>query len=83
MFPHWTDIENVKGKEKFTREDDGSLSWNAKGNDIYYEGKTDQEAPVSMDIKYYLDDKEVDGADLFRQDRQGEESSSTIRTIHP
>ncbi len=59
-----TDIENVKGKEKFTREDDGSLSWNAKGNDIYYEGKTDQEAPVSMDIKYYLDDKEVDGADL-------------------
>lgn len=59
-----TDIENIKGKEKFTREDDGSLSWNAKGNDIYYEGKTDQEAPVSMDIKYYLDDKEVDGADL-------------------
>ena len=59
-----TDIENVKGKEKFTREDDGSISWNAKGNDIYYEGKTDQEAPVSMDIKYYLDDKEVDGADL-------------------
>ena len=59
-----TDIENVKGKEKFTREDDGSLSWNAKGNDIYYEGKTDQEAPVSMDIKYYLEDKEVDGADL-------------------
>ena len=59
-----TDIENVKGKEEFTREDDGSLSWNAKGNDIYYEGKTDQEAPVSMDIKYYLDDKEVDGADL-------------------
>ena len=59
-----TDIENVKGKEKFTREDDGSLSWNAKGHDIYYEGKTDQEAPVSMDIKYYLDDKEVDGADL-------------------
>ena len=59
-----TDIENVKGKEKFTREDDGSLSWNAKGNDIYYEGKTDQEAPVSMDIKYYLNDKEVDGADL-------------------
>lgn len=59
-----TDIENVKGKEKFTREDDGSLSWNAKGNDIYYEGKTDQGVPVSMDIKYYLDDKEVDGADL-------------------
>ena len=59
-----TDIENVKGKEKFTREDDGSLSWNAKGNDIYYQGKTDQDAPISMDIKYYLDGKEVEGADL-------------------
>lgn len=59
-----TDIENVKGKEKFTREDNGSLSWNAKGNDIYYQGKTDQDAPVSMDIKYYLDGKEVEGADL-------------------
>lgn len=59
-----TNIENVKGKEKFKREDDGTLSWYAKGNDIYYQGKTDQDAPVSMDIKYYLDDKEVEGADL-------------------
>ena len=59
-----TDIENVKGKEKFKREDDGTLSWYAKGNDIYYQGKTDQDAPVSMDIKYYLDGKEVEGADL-------------------
>lgn len=59
-----TNIENVKGKEKFKREDDGTLSWYAKGNDIYYQGKTDQEAPVSMDIKYYLDGKEVEGADL-------------------
>lgn len=59
-----TDIENVKGDEKFEREDNGTLSWNAKGNDIYYQGKTDKEAPVSMDIKYYLNDKEVKGADL-------------------
>lgn len=59
-----TNIENVKGKEKFKREDDGTLSWYAKGNDIYYQGKTDQDAPVSMDIKYYLDGKEVEGADL-------------------
>lgn len=59
-----TNIENVKGKEKFKREDDGTLSWYAKGNDIYYQGKTDQEAPISMDIKYYLDGKEVEGADL-------------------
>ncbi len=59
-----SDIENVKGEEKFKREDDGTLSWNAKGKDIYYQGKTDKEAPISMDVKYYLDGKKVDGADL-------------------
>ena len=42
----------------------GAFPGMQRENDIYYEGKTDQEAPVSMDIKYYLDDKEVDGADL-------------------
>ena len=73
------DIENVKGKEKFTREDDGSLSWNAKGNDIYYEGKTDQEAPVSMDIKYYLDAGDTE-ADLL-SGRQGSDAGGACRKI--
>lgn len=59
-----TDIENTKGKEKFTKGDNDTITWAAKGKDIYYQGKTDKEAPVSMSVKYYLDDKEVAGKDL-------------------
>ncbi|MEI3503954.1 MAG: hypothetical protein V8Q42_10015 [Anaerovoracaceae bacterium] len=49
------DIENVKGKEKFKKGSGDKITWQAKGNDIYYQGKTDKEAPVDMSIKYYLD----------------------------
>lgn len=59
-----TDIENTKGNEKFTKGDNDKITWAAKGKDIYYQGKTDKEAPVSMSVKYYLDDKEVAGKDL-------------------
>lgn len=59
-----SDIENTKGDEKFSKGDNNILTWSAKGNDIYYQGKTDKEAPVSMSIKYYLDDKEVEGKAL-------------------
>lgn len=59
-----SDIENTKGDEKFSKGDNNILTWSAKGNDIYYQGKTDKEAPISMSIKYYLDDKEVEGKAL-------------------
>ena len=52
------DIENVKGDETFTK-DGNSITWNAKGNPIYYRGKTDKELPVGVKITYYLDGKEV------------------------
>lgn len=55
------DIENAKGDEKYIKGDNNKLTWSAKGNDIYYQGRTDKDAPVTMSIKYYLDDKEVDG----------------------
>lgn len=58
------DIENVKGEEKFQKSKDGTLSWKAAGSDIYYQGKTDKSAPVTMDVKYYLDGREVKGEQL-------------------
>lgn len=67
------DIENVKGDETF-KQDGDSLTWEAGGNDIYYQGKTDKEVPVTMDIKYYLDGKEVSGKDL-----DGKDGTVTIR----
>lgn len=58
------DIENVKGEEKFEKSGNGCLNWKAEGSDIYYQGKTDKSAPVSINIKYYLDGREIEGSQL-------------------
>ena len=52
------DIKNVKGDETFTQNGD-EVTWDAKGNDIYYQGTTDKELPVTEKITYYLDGKEM------------------------
>jgi putative membrane protein len=56
-------IENVKGDEPFTQSGD-ILTWNAAGNDIYYQGTTDKQPPVTQKITYYLDGKEIAPEDL-------------------
>ena len=56
-------IENVKGDEPFTRSGN-ILTWQAGGNDIYYQGTTDKKAPVGQTITYYLDGKKVSPQDL-------------------
>ena len=58
------EIENVKGDETFDRGDGDSLVWNAGGNDIFYQGTTNQEVPVKVGISYFLNGEEVDGADM-------------------
>lgn len=57
-------IENVKGDEKFTQGSDGKIAWQAAGSDIYYQGTTEKETPVTLDINYYLNGKEVNGSEL-------------------
>ena len=56
-------IVNLKGDEKFT-QDGNKVTWEANGNDIYYEGTTDKALPVSMKATYFLDGKEVKPAEL-------------------
>lgn len=58
-----TEIENVKGEEGFTREGD-KITWAAGGNDIYYQGKSTRELPVSVEISYYLDGQKIDPREL-------------------
>ena len=58
------DIVNVKGSETFTDNGDGTLTWNADGSDIYYQGTTDKELPVTMKITYTLDGKEISPEEL-------------------
>mgnify|MGYP006883761751 CR=1 FL=1 len=40
------------------------MTWQADGADIYYQGKTDSEAPVSLKVTYYLDGNEIAPKDL-------------------
>ena len=68
------DIVNVKGDESFTENGDGTVTWNADGSDIYYQGTTDKELPVDMKITYTLDGKEISPADLA-----GKSGKVTIR----
>lgn len=57
-------IKNEKGDEKFDKGDDNSLIWKADGNDIYYQGSSDEQLPVDVDIQYELDGKSVNADEL-------------------
>ena len=56
-------IENVKGDETFDQNGE-SLVWNADGNDIYYQGTTNRQPPITEKITYYLDGREIAAKDL-------------------
>ena len=39
-----TDVENVKGNETYKRGKKDSITWNANGKDIYYQGTSDKKS---------------------------------------
>ena len=43
-----TDIENIRDDLQYTGEDGNVKVWDAQGNDIYYQGNTDKELPVTL-----------------------------------
>ena len=67
------DITNIKGDETFT-QDGEKLTWQANGSDIYYEGTTDKQVPISEKITYYLDGEEIEPEELA-----GKSGKVTIR----
>ena len=67
-------IVNVKGNEQFVDNGDGTVTWDAAGSDIYYQGTTDKELPVKMNITYTLDGKEISPEELA-----GKSGKVTIR----
>lgn len=52
------DVLNLNGTEKYTVEG-SNIVWDAKGKDIYYQGKTDKELPVGLNISYKLNGKDI------------------------
>lgn len=57
------DIINVKGDEAFSMTGK-DLVWDAKGEDICYQGTTSKELPVGIEISYKLDGKDITAAAL-------------------
>lgn len=52
------DITEVKNGESYTKQN-GEYVWQADGNDIYYQGTTDKELPLTLKVTYTLDGKEM------------------------
>lgn len=58
-----TDVKNIKSNEKPSK-DGNTYTWNAKGNDVYYEGIATKQLPVSVKILYELDGQEMSAKDM-------------------
>lgn len=58
-----TDVKNIKSNEKPSK-DGNTYTWNAKGNDVYYEGTATKQLPVSVKIRYELDGQEMSANDI-------------------
>lgn len=69
-----SDLENVKGNETCTLGGDNSCVWDARGNDIYYQGRIDKELPVSVSVSCTLD-----GAPIAPEELAGRSGRVTIR----
>lgn len=58
-----TDVKNIKSNEKPSK-DGNAYTWNAKGNDVYYEGTGTKQLPVSVKLRYELDGQEMSAKDM-------------------
>ena len=58
------DIKNTEGDKEYTQNADGTITWENKGEDISYEGTSNQQLPVTTKVTYYLDGKEIKPEDL-------------------
>ena len=63
-FSNLKDIKNMEGDEEYTQNADGTITWENKGEDISYEGTSNQQLPVTTKVTYYLDGKEIKPEDL-------------------
>lgn len=56
-----TDLENIlniNSNHKFTKNEK-MLTWESKGKDIFYQGTTNKETPITEKISYKLDGKDI------------------------
>lgn len=58
------EIFNLNGDETFSI-DGSNITWNSNGNDIFYQGKYENNLPVTLKITYKLDGKETNVSDML------------------
>ena len=58
-----TDVKNIKSNEKPSKNGN-TYTWNANGNDVYYEGTATKQLPVSVKLRYELDGQEMSAKDM-------------------
>ncbi len=58
------DIRSLKGPETFTRQGE-RLVWQAEGSDVYYQGTTGRQLPVTAEIAYELDGTALSAEELL------------------
>lgn len=56
-------IKNINGDEEFS-QDGNNLIWKAEGNDIYYQGESQKDLPITCDITYELNGEKIEPANL-------------------
>ena len=62
------EIKNIKGEEEYVKGKGKDLKWRSEGNDIYYQGTTEEALPVDVNISYKLDGKPVKAEELSGKD---------------
>lgn len=58
------DVVNVKGDETYTLNPDHIRTWQADGQDIYYQAETEEPLPVEVSVTYKLDGKLISPQEL-------------------
>lgn len=66
-------IKNVKGEETFEHTN-GNVTWQTDGKDIYYQGTSEKELPVSVKFTYFLD-----GAEILPENLKGKSGKLKIK----
>lgn len=59
-------ILNINGRETYTLNGN-KLVWSNLGNDIYYQGDTENELPISVKVKYFLNGEEYKVEDILKK----------------
>ena len=84
-----SDIKNLKGTENYKKNSDGTMTWDAEGKYIFYQGTTDKTVPVQLTVSYKLDGKDVSAEELagksgkvvIRYDYKNDESVTNNTTV--